>query len=100
MLNIVRCCAGCGIPCTFPSAATLHPDVLDFMVKNKEDIEDDRLIVLILDTDPSNAVLNSIVRSMDYIGIRHEVATLVYPDGQVRVSTRNSRTSKPKDSPT
>jgi hypothetical protein len=58
------------------------------MVKNKEDIEDDRLIVLILDTDPSNAVLNSIVRSMDYIGIRHEVATLVYPDGQVRLDTK------------
>jgi hypothetical protein len=58
------------------------------MVKNKEDIEDDRLIVLILDTDPRNAVLNSIVRSMDYIGIRHEVATLVYPDGQVRLDTK------------
>jgi hypothetical protein len=58
------------------------------MVKNKEDIEDDRLIVLILDTDPSNAVLNSIVRAMDYIGIRHEVATLVYPDGQVRLDTK------------
>lgn len=42
----------------------------------------------VLDTDPSNAVLNSIVRSMDYIGIRHEVATLVYPDGQVRLDTK------------